>query len=425
MSRFIVIVIAGLLVAPSMARGDGMISYHVEIGDAEIVPVEAEVQRAVLWYRDGIWELTLQPVFPRAEGEAAWIVSFPVVPEIEARNVAFLDELEALTAPVFVPYCVELEAGGWFGCAGSAVDEARQVLPGAVTHGVTVWEAGVTDELEYVVLEAAGADALIAWLEENQYQVPEALQQQPQLLQAQFIFAAKLSGNLDPEAPLSPLAFRLPGIAFEDIAYPLRLTALVAPDDGMELVLWVVTEDQALLPRTVPWLPYSGGQEVSQERWAANTALVRKAFPPSGGLILGYSGALQSNPIYSGAEVFPPGPGFAVSAAELGLDRRSTWDDGILEMISSGATVARFQGVLGADAMEQDLAFETASFEELPGVDNFFWEKVSCGKIDDGMEATVSRADPPIRRSMRYAGGFAVIALGLLAGLLVLRRVHG
>lgn len=426
MYRSILPILAALLLAPSTVLGDGLVVYHVEVGEAETVPVKAETQRAVLWHRIDTWELTVQPAFPRAGGEAAWIVPFPVVPEVEERDAAFLDQMEALTAPVFVPHCVEPEGGGWFGCGGAPATDVDGVgRSGLGMQEVKVWDAGVTDELEYVILEAAGSDALLTWLDENDFMVSVALQEQLGRLPDQVIFAAKLRDGLNPSSPLSPLSFRLPGLTFEEITYPLRLTALVAPDDGMELALWIVTEDRVLLPKSIRWLPYTGGHAVGKTHWEENIAKIRRAFPPSGGLILEYSGVLRNNPLYTGAEVSPPGPGpgVAVTAGSLGLDSPETWHEGILEIADSGARIARLRGVLTAESMSLDLAFEAAPGEALPEVDNFFWEQVSCDQLEGGEEARVGRAKQRRRNPVpEKEAGAALIPLGLLAGLLALRR---
>jgi hypothetical protein len=423
MYKSILPILLALLLAPCAVRGDGLVVYHVEVGEAETVPVRAETQRAVLWHRVGTWELTLQPVFPRATGEAAWIVPFPVVPEVEERDAAFLDELEALTAPIFVPHCVEPEGGGWFGCGAAAMDGEGLSRSGTAVQDVTVWDAGVTSELEYVILEANSPGALVTWLDENDFLVPAALRDQLERVSDQVIFAAKLLDDLDPGAPLSPLSFRLPGLAFEAAIYPLRLTAFVAPDDGMELALWIVAEDQVLLPKSIPWLPYMGGHQVSKPQWEENMVRIQQAFPPSGGLIMAYSGILERNPLYTGAEVAPAGPGVAVTAESLGLVLPERWDEGIVEIADSGARVSRFHAVLTAEGMAQDLTFEAASLDDLPEVDNFFWEQVPCDELEGGSEGTVQQADSGGRDPMHSkAAGAALIPLCLLAGVLALRR---
>ena len=94
----------GIGLAPSQASADGMVMPEVTGGSSEVIATE---QRAVLWQRDGIWEIHIQPVFDRQAGGAAWVVPFPVMPQVLDGNGDLMDQLELLTAPIFVSYCCE------------------------------------------------------------------------------------------------------------------------------------------------------------------------------------------------------------------------------------------------------------------------------------------------------------------------------
>ena len=56
--------------ASGAAWADGM-AFYVTGGSSD---VRATAQRALLWLRQGTWELHIQPVFEREAGAAAWVL---------------------------------------------------------------------------------------------------------------------------------------------------------------------------------------------------------------------------------------------------------------------------------------------------------------------------------------------------------------
>ncbi|MBM4371241.1 MAG: DUF2330 domain-containing protein [Deltaproteobacteria bacterium] len=407
-----------LLLPASGARADGLVVYHAEIGPAEAVAVEADAQRAALWFRDGAWELTIQPSFPRGAGAAAWLVPFPVVPEVSGASAGFLDALETLSAPVFVPYCVEEAGGGrsFFGCGGAA-GGGGDARTGPAASGVTLWAAGTTGALEWVVLEAPGAAALLDWLSTEGYLAPPAVEEAPELLDGQVVFAAKLTGAMDPDEPLPPMTFRLPGVAYGDVTYPLRLTAAVAPEEGTELLLWVILPQDAapLVPRSVRWLPHTGPGDTTLAQWEADVEVLRAALPPAGGLVLEYAGRPGIGPLFLRAPLVAPGGWTEVLPADAGLELPEAWPGEVEELGQDGAVVLRLRGRLTAAAMAGDLGFQPAAEGEIPALDAIHWHEVPCSAIP-GAPAAADAGPLP-----RRGAGLALLAL--LGGLLLLRRV--
>jgi len=411
-----------LVFLPAVALADGMVVYHTEVGAADTIAVEAEAQRAVLWFRDGTWEMTIQPRFPRGAGAAAWLVPFPVVPEVSKASPDFLDALETLTSPVFIPYCCELESGGAFGCAATDSTGGGDGRAGSGEQLVTVWAQGTTDELEWVVIEAPGADALVAWLNEEGYRVPGILADKPEILEGQIVFAAKLKDGLDPGAPLPPMTFRLPGVDYEDVTYPLRLTAAVAPEEGMDLLLWVVTPTDSKwldspVPADVHWLPHNAG-DTTREQWEADTETLRAAFPPEGGLVLEFNATFDSDELFLGHPLYPPDGWMEVMPQEVGIDLPEIWPAEVDAIGEGHYSVKRLRGRLTAAAMDEDLAFEFVPWTEVPSIKSIHWNEVPCSQIDAVSETTAAHS--PLRAWV----GVAMLALVTLLSMVFLRRIH-
>lgn len=385
---------AGICGSGSTALADGMVSYHIEVDKAETVPVSATAQRAILWYRtsassgpDG-WRIVIQPKFDRLQGQAAWVVPFPEPPTVEEASAELFDAIETLTAPVFIPYCQEEEPSeGFFGCAGDAAKAGG--LDGRTApaqSGVQVWGSGSTAQLDYVVLSAPGGEELIKWLEEQDFRVPDPLRANPKIIEGQYVFAAKLRSDMDPKQPMAPVSFALPNAAYDEIAYPMKLTSLVAPVDGMELILWVVVpnEEAFLVPKELDWLTVPEQTNVSKEKWDEDRTKLKAAFPPAGGLVLEYSSSLGYHPYLDGYLDLPVYYGAGYDPASLGITLPESWPAEVTEWRDGNYRVARWTGNVRADAMKQDLAF---GIQEMAGGtpyrSNIHYVELPCSEIPD------------------------------------------
>ncbi len=361
-----------LLLPAFQAMADGM-SFQVIGATAD---VKASGQRAVLWLRDGNWELHIQPVFDRQAGAAAWVVPFPVRPEVHPGDADFFDELEILTAPVFLKVCEASAGGSWcFGCMGAAGDL------GTEQHGeafVQVWESGTVGDLDYSIVSAADGESLVAWLQDEGYAAPDGL---AAILvdyetEGEFFFAARLSSEADPAKPLAPVRFVLPGMA--DPAYPLRMTALgVAAGQGLELTLWVIfpglTGNVAYLPANRNVVVIDGNPEDATAFEAALDKLY-ESHPDS--LV-----ALFGNVLNGGSEQqwgMVCGDGMAcVSFKELGIKAPAAWSPPTQTVLDNPYWVSRYQARLSSAAMASDLIFEKGDRTDLQYLERVY-VKYTC-----------------------------------------------
>jgi len=358
-----------LLLLPIAASADGM-TFTVIGADMD---VRATEQRAVMWLRNGTWEIHIQPLFPRDAGGAAWVVPFPVQPTVEPGNADFFDQLELITSPIFVKVCSE-DSGGLFcfGCFGAKGDEAG--LGEGDTTGtirVIVWEQGKVGDLDYVILSAFGGDNLVEWLNTQGYQLPPGAQEVIAGYETLgvYFFVARLSQDADPQKPLAPVRFVLPGM--DPPAYPLQLTALGVPDgQDLDLTLWLVyPKDHRFAPNSHPVRKLGSVPRDVEEFDEALEKVFTDHSPDTlaslyGKIIYG-SGVMFGN----FCDNYP-----CVTFEELGIELPYSWSEEFREIHNREYWLHRYQARLTASAMAKDLVLQESTDQELEWINNMYVE---------------------------------------------------
>ena len=377
-----------IVTLPSAALADGM-AFGASGGTAE---VQAAAQRAVLWQRDGTWEIHIQPIFQREQGAAAWVVPFPVRPTVLQGNADFFDQLELATAPVFVSFCNNIIC-----CPGPCDGGTPPASMGLVEMFVTTWESGTVGSLDYVVLSAADGDNLVDWLQAEGFEVQaEAITLIDELAaEGSFFFASRLSPDADPEKPIAPVRFILPDMAVP--SYPLRMTTLgIRPGERLELTLWIIApQSQRLVPDNYtydrPFYGYSLSDINQYERRLTDF----------------FSGRLNSKLALVFARPFADtevvenrlcpfrdsgwidvGRFFEIGCIDItkyGIDLPETWSDELLEIDLNNYWVTRYQGKPVGEALIEDLKFKIESIDQIDHMFVYYtgdcWE---CPERDGG-----------------------------------------
>jgi hypothetical protein len=372
--RISVFVLLATLSSPVVALADGM-TFTVIGADMD---VRATEQRAVMWLRDWTWEIHIQPVFPRDAGGAAWVVPFPVQPTVEPGNADFFDQLELITSPVFAKVCSDSDDGLFcFGCFGS--DGRTGGLGDGDASGtlrVIVWEQGKVGDLDYVILSAFGGDNLVEWLNVQGYQLPTGAQTVISEYETEgvYFFVARLAADVNPEKPLAPVRFILPGL--RPPTYPLRLTALGVPaGQELDLTLWVVfPNEQAFLPESHPMRGLEGVPRDTEEFDEEFDKVI--ASNPAGALVLLFGGILTWGDVLHGQFCwdYP-----CISFEDLEIDI-PTWSEEILEINQKEYWLYRFQTRLSANSMAEDLTFEPVESAFQAWASNIYVE-YTCKKV--------------------------------------------
>lgn len=344
---FFALVFLALLSIPGLASADGCPFMDIQSADLE---VKATAQRAVLWQRHGTWEIHITPVFDRARAKTAWVVPFPVLPKVQTSTGDLFNQLELLTAPMFIEVCIPPSRGCDAGAPGGGSDNGGGNGKGAVE----IWDQGTVGELDYVLITAQNDVYMVNWLRRNGYHVTDLAEASLKKFEADgtFFFAARLSEDADPAKPVTPVRFVLPDL--KTPVYPLVLTGLAVPEGAsLELSIWVIS------PKESYFAPTSHGygtlpQEL-KDLEAYESALRRFYLSHRPGtMVMLYNNILAEEEridkrvcVYSSCVPF----------SAMGIAAPEKWCAEIDEIVSTTSRVARFQGRLGPVSLRTDLAF--------------------------------------------------------------------
>jgi hypothetical protein len=416
-SRAARIVCAAAAVAGAVCAGNGRAAadgMYFRSVTAENAPIEATAQRAIMWQRDQVWEIHIQPIFSRGRGSGTWIVPFPVLPTVEPSSAAFFEQLEMLTAPVFVSYCETCPGSG-----GGEGGEAEIVDAGAY---VRVWERGSVGDLDFTVISSADGESAVDWLVSQGYEVDSAGEALLTELEGEgaFFFVGKLSNTLETEKPLQPVRFILPGLYPPE--YPLRLSSLgVSRDQSLKLTIWVV-------------FPLEEGFVASSHDAAALTssastaegftAELEERLLGSDDLVLLFNGSIGRDSRFErmdSSELCHSGVG-CFGLAELGMSPPQEWSPEIQEIRANESWVFRYEGWLSPAGLDRPLSFRSVPTSDLPSTEAFHVEFVgACSDCETGHQLKGCRAAGWFAGGSPTAPLFAIAALLVLAALAAMR----
>lgn len=258
--------------------------------------VEMPEQSAVVAFDGQVQQLVISTAFDGPEGEYAWVVPLPAVPEVGRVSEGVLPTLNSLSRPRIVTHTRFWMIFAWVGvCLWAAVLVRRSHLlvvlfligmiaaPSLLPHlflgeptlsgtirgmedgaGVTVHQRLRVGEYDVATLTAESAQDLLVWLAENGFQVSDGVG--PVLsdyIRDGWCFTAY---RFHPESGAErshPLSFTF---STDRAVYPLRLTAV--DSDGLDLALYVFGNEEAtakgLARRRCGFLRI--GDEISRDR---------------------------------------------------------------------------------------------------------------------------------------------------------------
>ena len=206
------------------------------------IPVDQAAERIIFTVDPDIVTAYVQINYTGSAPDFAWVVPVPSVPEVDVVEMTPFTELQVATDPVFMvpptPDCMfedVVEEAEMAGAPMSAVAEADDV---------TVFASGEAGPYAFDVVgtETGNANALIDWLNENNYRITTDME--PLV----FVYVREemlfLAMKLQPEQGVQDIQPVKMTYQAQRPAIPIRLTAVAANPD-MGIYTWIFGRGQA------------------------------------------------------------------------------------------------------------------------------------------------------------------------------------
>ncbi|MEO0322200.1 MAG: DUF2330 domain-containing protein [Myxococcota bacterium] len=190
---------------------------------ATVPPVVQDAERIV--FVDSGPEKTdaiVQVLYEGAIDDFAWVIPVPGVPTLGTSDPQLFDDLEASTAPS-VFFQAAPATGGGAACGADAGFALRSDSAGAGA-GVEIVGTANVGPYETVTLTGDDAEAVIDWLVDNGYAVPDAAVPlfERYVAEGRYFVALRLAATADLKA-LEPLRLTYDS---DELCIPIRLTAI-------------------------------------------------------------------------------------------------------------------------------------------------------------------------------------------------------
>jgi len=209
----------------------------------ESVPIQQAAEQ-IVFRQDGDRITAMVRILYSGEAERfSWVIPVPNEPDLSLGADITFPELELATRPMF-----DLERNGEDCGFGAADGGAGGVSESVATtadgdDGVTIVAEESVGPFDTVTLRGDTADALILWLEENDYDLSENGRDliEP-YVEAGMLFVGVKLRNGESTDSIQPLVMEYSSAA---PMIPIRLTAVAAEDD-MGVLVWVVADARAV-----------------------------------------------------------------------------------------------------------------------------------------------------------------------------------
>jgi hypothetical protein len=291
-----------LLVAVPHAASDGGFFWPSEFA------VYQNAERVIFTVNgDGTITIVLGISYEGEAEEFSWVFPVPSLPELDVAETESLKILEAATElrMTYPPcYCEHLRMTGGGGGGG----------------GPDIMSAGEVGPYDYIVLGGEGdPDALVTWLRENGYGVPEEIEPviAAYVEEGMYFLAMRLRQDFSTQ-DIQPIV-----ITYEAnrVIFPMRLTAVAAVED-MPIKIWIFADEQ-YEPRNYA----HPSPDFSRFRAASRVANVGSRHSPNNATAYGYFDELKRYQALHDGRVFFTR--LAGPSATLLLDGRYYWSMGI------------------------------------------------------------------------------------------------
>lgn len=201
-------------------------------------PVDQAAERIIFTVDSELVTAYVQINYTGSAPDFAWVVPVPSVPEVDVVDIDPFNELQAATDPVFmlppVPDCM----------FDDGLMPMAAVQESAAAGDVTVFASGEAGPYAFDVVgtETGNANALIDWLNENNYRIT------PEMEPLVFVYVEEgmvfLAMKLQPEQGVQDIQPVKMSYTATRPTIPIRLTAVAATPD-MGIYTWIFGRAQA------------------------------------------------------------------------------------------------------------------------------------------------------------------------------------
>lgn len=203
------------------------------------VPVDQAAERIIFTVDPDVVTAYVQINYTGSAPDFAWVVPVPSVPEVDVAEIDSFNELQAATDPVFmlppVPDCMFDQDLPMLAAVEESAAEAEEV---------TVFSSGEAGPYAFDVVgtETGNANALIDWLNENNYRITADMEPLVQVyVEERMVFLAM---KLQPEQGVQDIQPVKMSYSAQRPTISIRLTA-VAATPNMGIYTWIFGRAQA------------------------------------------------------------------------------------------------------------------------------------------------------------------------------------
>lgn len=365
MKSSLVPLVVAVVVSPLTASSRAEACGGLFCSAVQSTPVDQTQERILFEVNDdGTITATVEVLYTGDPRDFSWIVPVPETPtELGVASASALRLLDAATAPTFrapTPFCSTQQnqvPAPSFGC-NAAPDMAAFApsAPGPGDDGVNVEELPDVGPYEdIVVVDSTDPDALVGWLNDNEYLVTDGMRPiiNAYVQEGQKFLALKLRPDVG-VGEIVPLRFTCPA---EAPHVPIRLTSIAAVPD-MSILVFVAGDaryapanyrDVVIETDDVQWDPFA-----NQFNYYA---LVSKRVDEEGGQAFVVERAQDAPAIQAG-----------IDGVFLGVDDEQQARDDLAAMLARTPFVTRFYTRMNPEEMTEDPVFVRAGGRSIDGV---------------------------------------------------------
>jgi hypothetical protein len=201
------------------------------------VPVDQQAERIIFAVNDdGTITAYVQINYTGSAPDFSWVVPVPSVPEVDVAEMATFNELQRLTDPIIISPQIP-------DCAPIAVP-AMAMEDSATAGGgdVQVLASGTAGPFAFDVVTSEDPEALIVWLEDNDYRITDEMKPLIAVYTEEGLFF--LAMKLQPEQGVQDIQPVVMTYISDHPMIPIRLTA-VAAIENMSIYTWIFGDEQA------------------------------------------------------------------------------------------------------------------------------------------------------------------------------------